>query len=226
MLPEQVIFVHGSGRHGVASWPEQRGFPDARFLILPGFGGRELPADAREQAISEIASLSGPHSVLIASSLGGVLAAAASARSAPGAVVLLEPALFSLSAEHPATRALLTRMEPVYTAPLGDDEFLRLFFLTLTGKASGANGEPNEVRARARRERAYGPPWSYDVETAWIKTVPTLVITGRWAQEYEEVARELVRLGAEHRVLHGYGHRVQDHPEMNAVITEFISGVM
>lgn len=46
--------------------------------------------------------------------------------------------------------------------------------------------------------------------------IPTLVLTGGWNDEYEEIARRII--GAEHRVVTGFAHRPQDHPAATELI--------
>lgn len=51
--------------------------------------------------------------------------------------------------------------------------------------------------------------------------IPTLVVTGGWNEEYEEIASALAQLGATHRRLTGFGHRVQDHREADSLIRDW-----
>lgn len=70
----------------------------------------------------------------------------------------------------------------------------------------------------AERLRLLPGPWDIPVSTEVFGNVPTLVVTGGWNKEFEEIASALVRLGATHQQLIGYGHRVPDHPEANSLI--------
>jgi len=79
-----------------------------------------------------------------------------------------------------------------------------------------------EALRSSRRSRLHGAPWRHAVDTGCLSETRTLVLTGAWNDEYEEVAEALVELGAEHAVLPGHGHRVLDHPDCSERIRAFV----
>lgn len=160
---------------------------------------------------------------LVGFSYGGVVAIMASSMEPPRALVLIEPALLQLSADRPATARLIARLEPVYLdATLTDATFERAFMLALDGNDVGPAITPAALRS-SKRDRLHGAPWRHPVEPAVVAQVPTLVLTGGWNEEYEEVAAALVQLGATHEVLPGHGHRVIDHPDCSERIRSFVA---
>lgn len=220
----RLVFAHGSGHAGRAAFPQQAAaFPDAAFPVLPGYGDEEPTVGdvaAGAQALALRAA-----DALVGFSYGGVVATMASSMEPPRALVLVEPALFQLSADRPATARLIERLEPIYLdATLTDATFERAFTLALAGHDVGPAITPQALRS-SKRARLHGAPWRHPVDPAVIAETLTLVLTGGWNPEYEEVAAALVGLGAAHEVLPGRGHRVIDHPECSERIRAFVATV-
>jgi pimeloyl-ACP methyl ester carboxylesterase len=220
----RLVFVHGSGHAGRAAFPQQAAaFPDAAFPVLPGYGDEE-PAVGDVAAGAQALALRAAD-VLVGFSYGGVVATMASSMEPPRALVLVEPALFQLCSDRPATARLIERLEPIYLdATLTDATFERSFTLALEGHDVGPAVTPQVLRS-SKRARLHGAPWRHPVDPAVIADTPTLVLTGGWNPAYEEVAAALVELGAAHEVLPGHGHRVIDHPDCSARIRAFIDAV-
>ena len=134
----------------------------------------------------------------------------------------MEPALYSLArgAEHVEDH--IARMSPVKAdAPyLGAAEYYVEWLRALGVPDPVKPATPEELRM-AERTRLLTPPWEITTPASPIAEVPTLVITGGWNEEYEEIASALVQAGATHRQLTGFGHRVPDHPEANSLIREW-----
>lgn len=221
----RLVFAHGSGRIGADAFPEQaQAFPDALFPVLPGYGD-DAPAVGDVAAAAHLLALeSADAEGLVGHSFGGVSAAIAACMEQPAALVLIEPALFQLSREQPASAALIARLEPIYLdAALTDETFGRSFLRALHGEDPGPLATPDAL-SWSRRTRLHGAPWWHPVDPGCIAETRMLVLSGGWNDEYEEVAAALVGLGAEHAVLAGHGHRVMDHPDCSARIREFVGG--
>jgi hypothetical protein len=120
--------------------------------------------------------------------------------------------------------ALIERMTPVVdqAAVLGAVEYQIHFLTALTGSAPVPLSRPDVLAAE--RDRLLATPWSFELPRDVLSSVPTVVVTGDWNAEYEEIAEAMAEAGARHVELVGNGHRVQDHPEANAVIAESVPG--
>ena len=64
-------------------------------------------------------------------------------------------------------------------------------------------------------------PWEASLNGDVFRDIPTLVVTGNWNAEYEELAQCLVELGATHRHIAGYRHNPERAPGFNDVLTSF-----
>jgi pimeloyl-ACP methyl ester carboxylesterase len=220
-----VVFVHGAGRAGRANWPEQQSaFPSATYLTLSGFGDDE-PAKPDIQAwADQIRDACGDGAHIVAHSYGAipVAQAAANAPSAVRSMILMEPALYSLArgAEHVEDH--IARMSPVLAAAsnLTAAEY-QLAWLTAIGTPDPVAPSTRDGLRAAERLRLLPAPWDLPTPATAIAEVSTLVVTGRWNEEFEEIASALVRFGATHRSLTGFGHRVPDHPDANALIRDW-----
>lgn len=220
-----MVFVHGAGRAGRVNWPEQQdAFPSASYLTLSGFGDDEPAKPDFEAWTDQILEACGDGAHLIAHSYGGIPAVQADA-AAPDRVrslILMEPALYSLARGTKHVEDHIARMSPVMAAApyLGAVEYYVEWLRALGVPDPVKPATPEELR-RAERTRLLTPPWEITTPASAIAEVPTLVITGGWNEEYEEIASALVLAGATHRKLTGFGHRVLDHPEANALIREW-----
>lgn len=222
----RLVFAHGSGQIGRDAFPQQvDAFPGAAFPVLPGYGDDAPAVGDVAAAAHSLALESADAAGLVGYSFGGVSAGMAACLEQPAALVLIEPALFQLSRDRPATAAMIDRLEPVYlNAGMSDASFGRSFLHALRGEDPGALGSADALRW-SRRTRLHGAPWRHPIDAACIAETPTLVLTGGWRDEYEEVAAALVELGAAHEVLAGHGHRVMDHPDCSERIRTFVTAV-
>lgn len=217
----RAVFVHGAGRHGSDAWPRQAGLPGAEFPVLPGHGDEEPTAGDLGRGAVMLAETARDADVLVGWSLGGLVATLAAGIEPMRALVLVEPALFSLTRGMPATEALVERMGTVYDdASISDVDFASRFMLALTGREAPAARSVDELRD-SRRLRLHGAPWVHAIDCDALRSTPTLVLTGGWNDEYEEVAAALVDLGATHELLEGHGHRVAEHPHATQRILDF-----
>ncbi|MFM9876376.1 MAG: alpha/beta hydrolase [Rhodoglobus sp.] len=224
MKPDRIVFVHGSGRAGVDAWPNQVDWPGAVFLTRPGFGPGERPVTTDFEAEAGLVERAcGSGAAVVAASYGGI-AAIRAAGLAPTvtSLVLCEPAAFSLARGRPAVGAHIAAVEPIMrrATQLSAGEFQNEFFGALGIVDVPPPGTPDELAA-AERLRLQRPPWADLLDRSVFSRVPTLVVTGHWNKEYEEVAEELVVLGAQHRRIEGFGHQPQDSPAFHSVVTAF-----
>lgn len=219
-----LVFVHGAGRAGRANWPEQQSaFPSAAYLTLSGFGEEE-PAvpDIRDWA-AQILEACGGGAHVVAHSYGALPAVEAATESgAVRSMTLMEPALYSLASGAEHVEDHIGRMSPVIAAAPGltAAEYGLAWFTAIGIPEPKAPTTAAELRS-AERLRLLPAPWDIPTPTAVFAEIPTLVVTGGWNEEFEEIAAALVRLGATHRQLAGFGHRVPDHPEANSLIREW-----
>lgn len=220
----RLLFAHGAGAAGPAAFPAQAAaFPRASFPVLPGYGDEAPTVGDVARGAHELALAGADADAVVGFSYGGVVALMAAAMEAPRALVLIEPAAFQVARDRPSCAALIARLEPIYLdATLTDETFERAMLTALTGSDPGEARTPEQLRS-SRRARLHGAPWRHPVDASVVGEVPTLVLTGGWNAEYEEVAAALVEHGAEHEVLAGHGHRVIDHPECSERIRAFAS---
>lgn len=220
----RLVFAHGTGHVGEEAFPQQAAaFPGAVFPVLPGYGDDRPTVGDVAAAAQQLALLAADADALVGYSYGGMVAAMAASLEQPAALVLIEPALFQLARERPRSAALIARLEPIYLdTGLTDATFEQTLMRALSGQEIGPAETPEQLRS-SRRGRLHGAPWRHAVDPECIAETPTLVLTGGWSAEYEEVAQALVDLGAEHEVLAGHGHRVIDHPDCSDRIREFVA---
>ncbi|WP_343317624.1 alpha/beta hydrolase [Arthrobacter sp. TMP15] len=247
MSKTRIVFVHGMDGYGVAAWPAQHtlaGNYDCLFLKRTGFDAVEFPVagDFAADARIVIDALGrGGHLVAHAQGAVAAMMAAVERPDLIRSLVLVEPALLSLTAELPATTAYRELVEPLFarSAELTDTAF-SAEFRRLTGAMTGPGNAgqstahstvhsstgmtrlaPAESSARtAARVHLQAPLW--DAPLHIVPGVPTLVLTGGWEPLYEEIAEYLTTTGAMHRMTPG-GHRPHDHPEGVQIITEYIA---
>ena len=211
------VYVHGAGRVGHDAWPLMS-HDDALFIEL----SHELRFDEKAR---ELARLSPSHAVLIAHSAGAITAGLAIDRFAvsPEALVLVEPALFDLARGSKAVERHIGAVTDARRHAIQGDLFgfwqrLRPIFF---GGPADAGAWANERHA-AEKFAAMELPWGHGIDAESIGQVPTLVVTGAWNDEYEEIAAELTRYGARHVQLAGFQHRPQDSPDFADMVDDFV----
>jgi len=191
---------------------------------MPGYGEEAPVSTDMGEWVSRILECGdGLH--VIAHSYGG-LAAILSAVIAPQQVrslTLFEPAAYAYARGMPKTEAFISRMAPIVerAAETTAAEYHVAFLTALTGSVPPQPVDAVELRA-AERNRLLDAPWNYNLPIEVLQRVPTLVLSGGWSDDYEEIATAMASGGARHLVLGGYGHRVQDHPEANPAIACWI----
>jgi pimeloyl-ACP methyl ester carboxylesterase len=221
-----LVFIHGSGRVGAANWPNQvERFADAVFLTMPGYGDESPAATNMDEWVGRVLELDGEVDV-VAHSYGGLPAifAAAQAPERVRSLTLFEPAAYSYARGRPNTEAMIERMTPIVDkAPtMNAVDYYVSFITALTGSRPSQPEDSSELLA-AERNRLLAAPWSFDLPTDVLSAVPTLVLTGAWHEEYEEIGQTMANAGARHARLVGFGHRVQDHPGANSAVADWVS---
>jgi len=220
-----AVFVHGSGRSGAAAWP---GIDRDDFVFVTRYGFVAEPARTDfDTDVAIVLEAVGEGAHVVAHSYGGIaalLAAAASDRVR--SLVLVEPAAFSLSRGLPATEAHVGAMAPALAQwERLDAAAFAVAFMTALGVPDVSPPESPEGLLTAERWRLQRPPWDAQLDPTVPARIPTLVVTGNWNAEYEEVAARLVELGARHELLEGFGHAAHEHPEfMNRLQTFWADG--
>jgi len=210
------LFIHGAGRRGAAAWP---GFAAGDFLEFPATSTIDAQVDALVDEHSARRLIVFAHSI---GAVPAVLAVAAGRMDIVG-LVLVEPALYdicrgSVSIE----RHIAIVSEARDQAAAGD---LQGFWRMLRPLMFGGPFDPakwSEERALAERWASTNLPWGHGVREHALTGIPTLVVTGGWNDEYEEIAAVLAAHGAEHRVARGAGHRAQDVPEFSTIVEQFL----
>jgi pimeloyl-ACP methyl ester carboxylesterase len=199
---------------------------ETTFLTFPGYGADPPMATDIDAWVQTILDACLPPAHVIAHSYGGI-AAILAASSRPNwcrSLLLFEPAAYSLARGQASIEEHIRRLTPIMDeAPQHDAAtFWPKFMTALTGSTPPAPSTPAALVV-AERFRLLTPPWSHHLPNTVFKVVPTLVVTGDWNPEYEDIARSLVRFGAEHRHLVGHGHRLVDHAAANELIEDWAS---
>jgi pimeloyl-ACP methyl ester carboxylesterase len=226
-----TVFVHGAGRGGVDAWPlQQHATADLGSCVwLDWPDGAASPAGPFAPNLVEfqvealLEALTAPGNV-VAHSHGAVAALAAAERCSACVrhLVLFEPACFGLARGGPHVEEHIATMAPVLAQasdPTIDDATYAARFFAALGAPVPAMVSDAQRRAM-RRLRRVPAPWELPVDPAVVAKTQPLVVTGGWHPLYEEVAAALVRLGAQHQLLTGHGHRPQDHPHANDLLRD------
>ena len=213
-IPQRrVVFVHGSGRSGSeGAWGDLPALLGIERVVIDraGFAPGEAPqltdfaadADRVLEACAE-----GAH--VVASSYGGVAALQAAAASTGNVLSLLlcEPAAYSIARGEPAIERHVAAVSPVFARR--EDLDAAAFTVELLKAFGQQDPSPPAGAAetlRAERMRLQRPPWEATIDAGVVDRIPTLVVTGGWNDEYEQIAARLVERGARHVVLEGAGH--------------------
>lgn len=137
-------------------------------------------------------------------------------------MVLLEPALYDAARGHSAVEGHIASMSEARGCARAGDLFgYWAIVAPLMFGRPATRDRWEEDRGLARRFADMDPPWDHGIDGSEFSTVPTLVVTGDWNEEYEAIAEQVTGFGAEHVRLEGFRHRPQDHPGFESVLAEF-----
>lgn len=212
--------MHGAGRSGGDAWPAQA-TDDASLFCDHGSG---LSMSDKAALVAGQAPRS-PHA-LIAHSLGAVAAVLAMRDHdlAPTHLILVEPALYDIARGTAAIEAHVGPMTQARgKAAVGDLYGYWEMVKPMMFGAQATSAAWPEDQEFATRFASLDAPWGHGINADFVRSTPTLVLTGAWNDEYESIATVLARSGASRTVLEGSGHRVQDHPDFGATILKFLT---
>jgi pimeloyl-ACP methyl ester carboxylesterase len=229
---ERVVLVHGSLSTGPMTWEAQRPLADEGYqLVVPtrraysslgGAVGEDFQSDGEDVAV-----LLGDGAHLVGHSYGGLVAmVAASARpEAVHSLVLAEPPVFEVAANHPDVARLRGQVENALRDAPSDREFLIAFLGALGAPAEALPpGVLEELTELVPAQRLGRQPWSgvVPVEALAGAAFPTMVISGNHHPALTAMCDRLAdRIGAERSVVEGAGHEMQAMAEdFNAVLLE------
>ncbi|MBL9014855.1 MAG: alpha/beta fold hydrolase [Myxococcales bacterium] len=214
----RVVFVHGGGAGGLASWQAQLPLA-ARWRLVapsrPGYGAS--PSDAGEDFLAHagpIAELLGSGAHVVGHSYGAVVAmfAAAQRPEAVSSLTLVEAASSAIARGKPGVDDYERRMGELARNPPADlDERVRGVFAILDPTVPLPSPMPPPLRAWAARMSSFRWPWEAEVPIAALRAggFPILAISGGERRLYEEISDGLAeKLGAERRIVPG-SHAVQ-----------------
>lgn len=227
---ERVVLIHGSLATGPLEWEAQRPLVDEGYqLVVPtrrayttqsGSVGEDFRIDGED-----VAALLGDGAHLVGHSYGGLVAMVA-ALARPAAVhslVLAEPPVFNVAAEHPDVAQLREQVEQVLARPGSDREYLEDFL-----RAFGTPIEElppdllDDLTRMAPAVRLGRRPWDGPVPVDDLvgAPFPTVVVSGNHHPALTAMCDALARkLGAQHAVVEGAGHEMQMvAEEFNAVL--------
>lgn len=211
-------YVHGAGRAGRQAWPDV----NAQGAVFADHSAQKAMPD-KAAAVAEQAPRQ--PSILVAHSLGAVAAADALQRHGMRAshLILLEPALYDVARTDAAIRRHVAAMTEARERAASGDLFGYWEIVSpMMFKRPAAIERWDEDRPLAERFSEQEPPWGHDIAADELVSIPTLVITGNWNNEYEAIAARLAHAGAEHVHMGGFNHRPQDHPDFNSAVEVFV----
>ena len=220
LSPSVRYYVHGAGHSGEQAWPAQAAEP----AVFADHGSARSAAE--KAAVVGQQAPAAPYDV-VAHSLGAVITLIAMREHnlSPSHLVLVEPALYDVARGKAAIEAHIEPMTRARDKAKEGDLFgyWQIVKPMMFGKTatSDAWAEDQEIAARFASLEA---PWGHQIDPAFVRSVPTLVLTGGWNEEYEAIATVLARAGASTAVIKGQGHRVQDHPDFHATVENFLAG--
>jgi pimeloyl-ACP methyl ester carboxylesterase len=230
-----AVLVHGTFVGGPESWPAQAPLADRHRLLVVdrrGYGANPGPAGPlgwpvdSQDLLGLLETLGGAH--LVGHSYGGAVAAVAAGRRPDlvRSLVLVEPALHGLAADHPAVAARLELEREVFArAPsMTAGEWSRHWLSAVAGLPEeaaagwmGGWGEREWVLAEVVRRERWAGDAEVDVAALAAAEFPKLLVVGAKgppAGPGRELADALVdalgrRLGVEVVVFEGSGHLPQ-----------------
>ncbi|WP_324649474.1 alpha/beta fold hydrolase [Georgenia sp. H159] len=231
---ERVVLVHGSLATGPSEWRCQRPLADEGYEVVVPTRRAYVHTSVGEDFLSDgadVAELLGDGAHLVGHSYGG-LAALVAADLRPEAVrslVLAEPPLFQVAADHPAVRRLELRLRAAFASRTGDREFLEHFLHVVGVPVDELSAALlDELVALVPALRRARQPWEARVPVDGLRTAPypVVAVSGRHDEAFHAVCAALAHdHRAELRVIQGAGHEVQTvAEEFNAVLRDLWHG--
>lgn len=216
------LYIHGAGRRSEDAWPTQD-TGAGRFLAFPPESSIEEQVDLLVRAGSDSRVIVFAHSI---GAVPAVLATASGKLDVVG-LVLIEPALYDIARGRAPIERHIGIVSDARALAAGGD--LRGFWAILRPLMFDGPFESerwDRERPIAQHWAETNLPWGHGVRTSMVFGVPTLVVTGGWNGEYEEIASVLAAEGAQHQVLSGAEHRPQDLPGFPASVADFERGIL
>lgn len=226
----RIVLVHGSG--GNSGWPAQQPLAARWTLVMPTRSGYAPNPpleriDFDEQA-KELLEILQPGDHVVGHSYGGVVSLLAASWAELRSLTVLEPPAFGVAAGHPAVRALVEELAPLWPTDRGPEAFLRRFV-----EAVGAVGPydmpsplPADVEASVRAMMVERPPWEAEIPVERLATAPfpKLVVSGAHSAAFDAVCDALEDgLSAERVVLPSAGHSIPRAPGFTERLEEFLA---
>lgn len=225
----RAVLVHGSLATGPLEWAGQRplaaeGYelvvPTRRAYVTVGHG-EDFVTDGED-----VAGLLADGAHLVGHSYGALVAIVA-ARLRPTSVrslVLAEPPLFGVAADHPDVARLQAAIEEVLAGRGGDRDFVEAFLRAVgTPVEELDGGELDELAALAPALRGARQPWqtALPVDHLASASYPVVVVSGGHHPAFTAVCEALAQdTGARLTTVPGAGHEVQAVEGFTALLRE------
>ncbi|WP_194764116.1 alpha/beta hydrolase [Microbacterium sp. UFMG61] len=216
-MPHERVFVHGSGRRGIEAWPEKDASAGEFLGLTQGLSIADQVSALRSRCERR-------RVIVFAHSIGAIPAVIAARDLDLAALVLIEPALYDIARGDAAVErhiGIVTEARSVAEAGDLPGFWAIMRPLMFGGHFDGALWD--EERALAARWACTNLPWGHGARAQMVDGIPTLVVTGGWNDEYEQIARVLRDRGARHEIVPGHGHRPQDSSRFTDVVGAFES---
>jgi pimeloyl-ACP methyl ester carboxylesterase len=216
-MPHERVFVHGSGRRGIEAWPEMDASTGEFLRLTQGLSIADQVSALRSRCERR-------RVIVFAHSIGAIPAVIAARDLDLAALVLIEPALYDIARGDAAVErhiGIVTEARSVAEAGDLPGFWAMMRPLMFGGPFDGALWD--EERALAARWACTNLPWGHGARAQMVDGIPTLVVTGGWNDEYEQIARVLRDRGARHEIVPGHGHRPQDSSRFTDVVGAFES---
>jgi pimeloyl-ACP methyl ester carboxylesterase len=230
---ERLVLVHGSVVGGAATWRTQQPLAGRFELVVlerPGFSP-DAPVERVdfERDAVWVDELLEPGDHLVGHSYGGVISllTAAGRPELLRSLTVIEPPATKVALDVPAVAEFAEGGARLWAeGPHHDPEaFLRSFLVAVGSSYDPPSPLPPELAQSARLLMNERGPWEAEIPLAELAAAPfpKLVVSGAHHPAFDAICDRLEReLGAERRVLPGYGHTVQRHPDFNEVLEDFV----
>lgn len=233
-MRQRLVLVHGSVIGGARTWSAQRPLRERfELVVIERRGFPPRPPVERVDFAIDADLLAGELRVgdhLVGHSYGGVicLLAAASVSRRLGSMTVIEPPCTQVALDNPAVAAFRRKGEELWAHGPRDDPaaFLRSFLAAVGTGFELPSPLPADLEQGARILVTERAPWEAEIPLAELAeaAIPTLVVSGGHHPAFDAICAALAeRLDAELRVLPGYGHAAQRHPDFNDLLADFVT---